>query len=512
MISTLGIPQHALLRERLLRNSRKKFNSFMSMTTPGYEWGWFNEYLCYRLQKFYKDYEAGKNPRLMIFAPPRSGKSELASRRFPAWLLGINPKLNVITTSYGLALGVRMSRDCKRIVGDQIYSDIFPNTRIPGKGPNAVKPQESVLESAEHWEVMDQYGYKPGFNMGSYKTAGTGGGISGMGFDIGIIDDPVKDYKDASSPTKQETNLEWYDTTFYTRRNIKKNGIIIIQTRWHKKDLSGQILERMKEGSGDNFDVLSFPMEATDDEYIYVEGRKFKSRSKGDILFPERMDQEFVESCKTNPLTWTALYQQNPTIAGGNFFKSHHWAYYTPASFANIKWKRKIITVDTAQKKGEHNDYSVFQVWGYDGVRIYLLHQVRAKMHSYELRDAAKLVWQEYGGGIVGPNVNADAFFIEDKVSGTGLIQELRNEGIPCVEIPRNTDKMTRAIDCHSYFHSGLVVLPSGFDIPWMTEYLMEFEEFSLDDSHEHDDQIDPTLDAVNILLKGEGGVNYSGY
>jgi len=484
----------------------------MSYTTPDYEWGWFNEYLCYKLQKFYKDYEAGKNPRLMIFAPPRSGKSELASRRFPAWLLGVNPKLNVVASSYGLSLASRMSRDCKRIIKDRRYAEIFPDTRVPTRGPTGDKAAEDITESVEYWEIMDRHGYKHGVEKGSYRAAGVGGGISGMGFDIGIIDDPVKDYKDASSKVKQETNLEWYDTTFFTRRNVKKNGIIVIQTRWHKQDLSGKLLERMKEGSNDGFEVISFPMEACNTELIHIGKKTFKAREKGDILFPERMDQDFVESCKTNPLTWSALYQQNPTIAGGNFFKSHHWAYYTPASFANIRWKRKAITVDTAQKKGEHNDWTVFQVWGYDGTRIYLLHQVRAKMHSYELTAAAKLVWEEYGGGIKGQHVNADSFFIEDKVSGTGLIQELRNEGIPCIEIPRHTDKMTRAIDCHSYFHSGLVVLPSGMDVPWMTEYLMEFEDFNLDDTHDHDDQVDATLDAVNILLKGQGGVNYEGY
>ena len=492
------------LKERAIRASRKRFSEFVRYTKPDYTRGWFNEMLCAKLQQFYKDYEDGKNPRLMIFAPPRSGKSELASRRFPAWLMGVKNRLNVMSTSYGSDLANRMSRDCKRIIADSRFTEVFPDTKLPN---SKSRDQEKAINTVDHWELLDLTG---GLTSGDYRCAGVGGGITGQGFDIGIIDDPVKDYKEASSKTTQKTNMEWYDTTFYTRRNPVKNGIIIIMTRWHKKDLCGELLERMKDGSGDKFEVISFPMEATREEFIRVDGVKYKTRNKGDILFPERMPQSFVDACKTNALTWSALYQQNPTIAGGNFFKVDHFRYHTPESIKNIKWVRKIITADTAQKKGEQNDWTVFGVWGYDGARAYLLHQVRKKMHSYELREEAKVLWSEYGGGRSGQFVNADSFFIEDKVSGTGLIQELRNEGIPCVEIPRQDDKVTRAIDCHSYFHSGLVVLPSS--APWRNDYLMEFEDFSLDDTHEHDDQVDQTLDAVNILLKGEGGVNYAGY
>jgi len=493
------------LEERAIRRSRNSFQDFVRYTKPEYTWGWFNEMLCERLQQFYQDYLDGKNPRLMIFAPPRSGKSELASRRFPSWLLGIKNSLNVIATSYGSDLANRMSRDCQRIVEDRRFTKVFDDTTLNQN--NRRRLTEGAIRTVEHWEILNGDGK---LTTGDYRCAGVGGGITGQGFDIGIIDDPVKDYKEASSKTTQQTNMEWYDTTFYTRRNPIKNGIIIIMTRWHKKDLCGQLIERMKDGSGDNFEILSFPMEATGDEYIRVKGVKYKTRKKGDILFPERMPQDFVDACKTNALTWSALYQQNPTIAGGNFFKAEHWEYYTPESIANKKWVRKIITVDTAQKKGEENDYTVFQVWGYDGTRIYLLHQYRGKLHSYELRERGKRIWEEYGGGIRGQYVNADSMFIEDKVSGTGLIQELRREGVPCVEVPRQVDKVTRAIDCHSYFHSGLVVLPSHAH--WLNDYLMEFEDFNLEDTHEHDDQVDTTLDAVNILLKGEGGINYSGY
>jgi predicted phage terminase large subunit-like protein len=496
------LPLETLLEEKAVRKARSSFKDFVSYTMPEYTWGWFNEYLAYKLQKFYEDYEAGKNPRLMIFAPPRSGKSEQASRRFPAWLLGKDNNLDVIATSYGSDLANRMSRDCQRIVEDPGYQRVFPESLLAGKNLK----NSNAVRTTDLWEILNSKSELAG---GAYRAAGVGGGITGQGFKIGIIDDPVKDYKDASSKQYQITSKEWYDTTFYTRRDPIKNGIILIMTRWHKQDLGGQLLEEMKNG-GDQWDIVSFPMQATEREIISIDDKKFLAREKGEILFPERMPEDFVKKCKSNALTWSALYQQNPTIAGGNFFKAEHWEYWTPESIKNKKWVHKIITADTAQKKGKQNDYTVFQVWGYDGHRIYLLHQKRGKWFSFELTKVGVQLWAEYGGGVVGPEVNASSFYIEDKVSGTGLIQELRNKGIPCVEVPRQIDKVTRAMDCHSYFESGFVVLPSH--APWLSDYLMEFEDFNLDDTHAHDDQVDPTLDAINILLKHEGGLNYGGY
>jgi predicted phage terminase large subunit-like protein len=494
-----------LLEEHFIRKSRESFKDFVRYTKPDYTWGWFNEMLAERLQQFYEDYQAKKNPRLMILAPPRTGKSELASRRFPTWALGQDNTLKVISTSYASDLAGQMSRDCQRIIESDRYRKSFPETNLNSK--NRRHLAEGGIKTVELWEILNHSGQVTG---GGYRCAGVGGGITGQGFNIGIIDDPTKDYKEASSKSIQKRNLEWYDTTFYTRRDPIKNGIIVIMTRWHKKDLGGEIIKRMEDKTGEKFDVVAFPMEATKDEIIEVKGKKYKTRSPGDILFPERMPPSFVEGCKANPLTWTALYQQNPTTEGGNFFKSEHWRYHTPEMLANIKWKRKIITGDTAQKKNTHNDFSVFQLWGYDGKNIYLLEQLRGKFYSFELKKEAVKMWEQYGGGIVGPKVGASCFYIEDKVSGTGLIQELREEGIPCIEIPRGDDKATRAVDCHSSFHSGFVYLPTAAH--WLNEYLMEFEEFKLDMTHAHDDQVDPTLDAIDILLKGKGGLNYSGY
>lgn len=370
------------------------------------------------------------------------------------------------------------------------------------------------MNTRDEWEVVNRSGM---LTSGSYRAAGVGGGINGMGFDIGGIDDPVKNYKEASSPVVQERIREWYETTFYTRRNPEKNGIIIIMTRWHTEDLAGYLVEKMRNG-GEQFQIFSFPMLAEEDEYFTLDGVTYKTRNAGELLHPERMDAAFVKACQRNELTWNSLYQQNPTVKGGNFFKTEWFGQYQHPP----KMIRKVITADTAQKKGQHNDYTVFQLWGLcDRGFIYLLDQVRAKMDAPELIDAAVNMWRRYGGGIKGPVVNASALHIEDKVSGTGLIQTLRKGGytsngelfksIPCIPISRGPDqsKGTRAIDNQAILQSGQVLIPQN--APWITEYLMEFEQFNLDMTHPHDDQVDATMDAIDILLKGAGvGVNFA--
>lgn len=499
-------PAHKVLQEKLIRESRYNFLTYIRYTKKDYQWGWFNEYLAYELEEFYRAYELGQNPHLMIHAPPRIGKSEQASRRFPAWIFGQNNKLDIVSCAFASDFAKRMSRDVQRIMASDEHIDVFPNAKI---STSRAFRSVNAANTADFWEIVDSRGIP---TNGSYRGAGVDKGITGQGFDIGIIEDPVKDYKNAASKTVQKNHEEWYDTTFYTRRNPKKFGVLVIMTRWHKKDLGGMLQERMSEG-GTQWKELSFPMEAKKTEYITIKNVKYKSREKGEILFPERMDPDFVKSCKLNSLTWNALYQQSPTIAGGNFFKTDYFNFYSGAE-PNVKIKRKIITGDTAQKAGEHNDFSVFQLWGLgEDNYIYLITQIRGKWESPELLRQAKSFWYQYGGGIVGGSVNAEAMYIEDKISGTGLIQQLISEyKIPCIPIPRppNRDKGTRAIDALPKFHSGFIFIPEN--AYWVNEYLMEFEEFTLDNTHSHDDQIDPTLDAIEILLGNANLLTYSNF
>lgn len=480
------------LKREAISKAQHSMMDFTLYTKQDYETGWFNELICAELDQFLLDVEAGLSPRLMIFAPPRSGKSELASRRFPAYAMARQPKWNVIATSYAAPLALRMSRDTQRIIDDQSFQDVFPNTRLSGS--NIRTKVGGAIRTAELWETMNDEGEITG---ASYRAAGVGGGITGQGMNIGIIDDPAKDYKQASSVTYQEAVLDWYDTTFYTRRDPKINGIIIILTRWHKNDLAGQLLQRAAEG-GEQFRVVSFPMEWDRDEpeTHTLNDTTYKLREKDEILFPERMPKAFVEQCKASgSLTWNALYQQRPTAKGGSLIRSEWFGEYSVLP----KIKYSYVIGDTAQKIKERNDFSVFEHWGLgeDGY-LYLIDLIRGKWESDELKKRCVAFWSK---SKTNQGQSCRKLMIEDKASGTGLIQQIQKSvkpKIPVLAIQRNTDKLTRFMDVQGYIESGYVKLPT--DAPWLNDFLTECEGLQ-SDFKTHDDQIDPMIDAIDQMM-----------
>lgn len=487
MISNL-----ALLDELAKRNARKNLEYFTVRTYHDYVIEAYNRYLASALTQFVEDVAAGKMPRLMIMAPPRSGKSELASRRLPVYALGKHPKWNIISTSYSADLSRRMSRDCQRIIDSPQYHSTF-DAHINSKN---VVTMASAIRTADLWEIIlnDKI-------MGAYRCAGVGGGITGQGMNIGIIDDPVKDYRQASSHVYQENTWDWYNTTFWSRMDPRINGIILIMTRWHKRDLAGMLLEDMKTG-GEKWQVVRFPMIAEEDEFI--NGQLF--RKEGDLLCPERMPLEFVERAKQRgTLVWNGLYQQRPTGKGGSVFQLSWFNYYekmvqnqTAIKLEDgriIKIKHKIGYGDTAQKDGEQNDYSVFELWGLgEDNRIYLLDLIRGKWIAPILKIKAKAFFEKHRY-VAGTNdMGIRRLKIEDKSSGIGLIQELSGK-IPVKGIPRNKDKVSRAINSSIPISEGRVVLPG--DAPYLSDFLFEVEEFNEDLTHAFDDQIDPMLDAI---------------
>lgn len=481
-------------KRRAIQEARTSLMGFTLYTNPLYETGWFNELLSAELDQFLVDVEAGKMPRLMIFAPPRSGKSEKASRRFPAYVLGKHPDWNVIACSYSSDLANRMSRDTQRIVGSKKYSDVFPNTALPSGRTGA----GGAIRTAELWEVINANGEIHG---GSYRAAGVNGGITGQGMNIGIIDDPAKDYKTASSPTYQEAVIDWYDTTFFTRADPKINGIIIILTRWHQNDLAGQLLKKADEG-GEKWRVVSFPMEAEKEEVHELNGKTYLLRKPGEILFPERMPQGFVDKAKQRgSLVWNALYQQRPTAKGGGLIKSEWFGEYRELPV--MKWRA--VYGDTAQKTKEVNDFSVFEHWGLgvDGY-MYLIDMIRGKWEADELKRRAIAFWQSCKALRNGPLRH---MAIEDKASGTGLIQSIRKDALcPVKAIQRDKDKYTRLMDTQGFIESGYIKLPA--DKPFINDFLVEMEAIN-PEFNTHDDQLDPMMDAITEM-KAKAGVLFN--
>lgn len=450
--------------------ARRRLINFTQLLNPKYQVGWFNTAVAKVLEQFYYDVMAGKQPRLMIFAPPRSGKSELFSRMFPAWAFGKNPNLQIIASSYSADLSTRMNRDVQRIIMDERYAQIFPDTTLNSK--RVVTVTQNALRNSEIFEIVG--------HAGAYRSAGVGGGITGMGADISIIDDPVKDAAEANSATYRDKVWDWYVTTLYTRLS-PNSGVLLGMTRWHEGDLAGRLIKEAQNG-GDKWQILSFPAIAEADEEF---------RQEGEALHPERYDLSRLLKIKSaiGSYAWNALYQQRPSTKGGDIIQGRWFKRFDIPQ----RLKRVGVFVDTAQKTGEHNDYSVLLLAGlsYDNA-VYLLDVKRGKYDAVELENVTKDFFNKHKSTYKGL-----MFYIEDKASGTGLIQKIKRENsIPVKPVNPQKDKYTRVLGVVGYIESGYVYLPNNAS--WVNDFIDECEKFTATDSHLHDDQVDTLVMAID--------------
>lgn len=292
------------------RNDLLKFTQY---TKPDYETNWHHAAICKVLNDVVRgllpsthpDYLLDAPKRVILCAPPQTGKSELVSRRLPAYGFGRIPDLTIIGTSYGADLASMMNRDIQRVITSDEYRRIFPNTRLNEVNIRSTS-QGQYLRNSDIFEIVN--------HAGRYRSAGVGGGITGMGMRLGIIDDPIKDQAEAQSETIRNNVWEWYTTTFYTR--LGKNGaIVIMHTRWHEDDLVGRLLELQKaDPNADQWLVLSFPA-ILDDENART---STDHRSMGDALWPNKFSLDALAKIKANdPDGFEALQQQRPTKPGG---------------------------------------------------------------------------------------------------------------------------------------------------------------------------------------------------
>ena len=429
--------------------------------------GWFVKEISRAIEQFYEDYSKGLRPILVIQAPPQHGKSEAVTDGI-SWIAGKAPSTRFIYASFSDRLGVRANLKIQRIIDSDKYAGIFPGTSINSKRTVTVA---GFQRNKEMVEFID--------SGGSFRNTTVRGSITGETLDIGVIDDPIKGREEANSPTIRDKTWNWFTDDFMTRFD-EYAGLLIILTRWHIDDPIGRLLK-----SNDRVKLLSYK--------AISEGPE-KNRGEGEALFPSHKSLEFLKSRKeTMPnANWESLFQQNPMVPGGNMFRDEWWKYYQV--IPKLKWRG--IYGDTAQKKDTQHDYSVFQCWGesLDGQAV-LIDQLRGKWEAPELLINARAFFNKHRGG---PNGVLRHFKIEDKVSGTGLIQTLKREGIPIIGIPRNTDKILRATDVSPLIESGNVLLPVNES--WLSDYMSEFSQFP---NGKNDDQVDPTMDAITDILGG---------
>lgn len=288
----------------LLRRRRARTNllDFTLYTFPSFEVNWHHRLLCEYLTRF----AFGEIKRLMIFAPPRHTKSELVSRRLPAFIFGLYPHASIIAASYSSDLAIRMNRDAQRIIDSPEYHRLFPETKLFGKQTRAIV-SGTYLRNSDVFEIIGK--------RGIYRGAGVGGGLTGMGFDFGIIDDPFKDRSEANSPTIRQNRWDWYSSVFYTRQQPDA-GMLITHTRWHTDDMAGRILELMRESDiTDRWTILNLPAIANGQQH------PDDPREIGAALWPQRYPLDYLAKVKANnAFEFEALYQQNPLSQSGGLF------------------------------------------------------------------------------------------------------------------------------------------------------------------------------------------------
>lgn len=435
---------------------RKAFNTllgFTKYTFPQYEIAEHHRTIASALERV----ERGEIDRLMITVPPRHGKSELASIRFPAWYLGRNPNKRIISASYSGDLTRDFGNKARNIVSSQEYKTIF--------GMSISKKSSAKNE----WDLDNE--------KGGYYGTGVGGAATGKGAHLFLIDDPLKNRQDANSDTIRKNIFEWYTSTAYTR--LEKGGaIVIIMTRWHEDDLVGRLLEEQKKGGefSENWTLIHLPALSDD----------------GKALWSGKYNERALNRIKENigSFDFEALYQGRPTPLGGSIIKTSWWKTYTvvPPKFDMI-----IQTADTAQKTAELNDYSVIGTWGKFDNKIYLLSITRGKWEMPELERMAIAEYNKWKPSKV---------LIEDKASGTALIQNLRrNYSMPITAVQVSSDKVTRVQEIVGFIESGYVYIPEHAE--WVSDYILELSRFP---SGAHDDQVDVTSMAIKELMGFNGG------
>ena len=407
----------------------------------------------------------GNIRRLIVNLPPRSLKSHAASVAYVAWLLGHDPSLQIICASYGQDLADKHARDCRTLMMSELYQRLFPQTRI----------------SSEKQSVSEFLTTAQGMRM----STSVGGVLTGRGADVIILDDPLKP-DEAMSETRRTAVNDWYDNSLLSRLNSKETGIIIIiMQRLHQDDLVGHVLE-----TGD-WKVISLPAIAEEDEDYLIEsplGNRHFRRTAGDALQPERESRATLEAMRQTMGTYnfSSQYQQSPIPVGGSIVKSDWLTYYEelPARFFFV-----LQSWDTANKSGELNDFSVCTTWGVYERRYYLLHVFRKRLNYPDLKRAVAEQAREY---------KASSIVIEDKASGTQLIQDLRADGLFGVreyEPPAGMDKVLRLHAQSVHFENGRVLLPRS--ARWLDDYIRELFAFP---GGKYDDQVDSTTQALEYL------------
>lgn len=419
---------------------------------------------------------AGKTQYLMILIPPRHGKTLPTSQLFPAWAYGMSPGSKFIMASYAATLADKNSDMVRTIMSTDAYRKIFPGVNI---GSKSVKGD---------WNTNHQ---------GWMTSVGRDGSITGYGagglnpyFEGAIILDDLIKAGEARSPVVREQAKNFIVGTIENRRNSHDTPIILIMQRLHPDDPAGWILKNNFMGP---WKVVQ--LKAIDEN--------------GKALWPQRKSvEQWMNLKEIDPFTYHAQGQQEPIMPGGNMIKAEWWKRWTPRDVKQCIGS--FISMDTSYGKVKtvDGDYSVMQLWLYCDEFMLLYDQWRGKWDFPTLRQMTIDFYRKY------EELPVNAVFVEDKASGTSLVQDLETQGIPIYpwmpeegKVTRLRDPVAMARDCLTDIFHGRVMIPDDNYALWVPGFKEEASEFTEDMSHTHDDQVDGMTMANKIWREQAGGL-----
>lgn len=457
-------------------------------------------------------YKRTSNPNKVFNVPPGSTKTETLSIHAPAYVnslvsTGKLSRFRNLNLSFSNDLVIRNSIRTRDIIASAEYQSLFEST--------------FGVNQASEWTVVDGRGKRIGEtvsrSVGGQITGSRAGYIGEQFSGLITLDDPDK-VADMLSPVKRKRQHDYMTGTIRSRRGDKSKDnatpIICIAQRTHIEDTSGFLLS----GSmGIKFDHIKIPALITED-YIESLPEKYKDLCWRDVKDTESVVLagqrywsfwganedigQLMDLWEADEYTFSSQYQQEPIALSGHIFNADWFKWYGSEENPHPPyWEFRFITADTATKTGTRNDFSVMCEWGVYLGNLYLINMVRGKWEAPELEANFRAFigesWQKNQKQELG---NLRAVLVEDKASGTGLLQTVGRESpLPLTPVQRSTDKLTRAMDTAPQLKAGKVYIPEG--APWIVEFVAEHSLFSADDSHKHDDMVDNTMDAVSYAL-----------
>lgn len=468
------IRRELLRREAKRELARRHLLNFTLFTKDNYEVSWHHEYMCQKLTDFANE----KIKKLMIFVPPQHGKTELATRRLSAFILGKYPHKKLAVAAYNHTVASSFNRDIQRIIDDVPYRQLFPETLLNGSN---VRTTQSWLRNSDEFEVVN--------NTGSLVSVGVGGALTSRKLDILIIDDIYKDAKEAWSPVQRKNVQEWYNTTAETRLH-NNSQVLIVFTRWHEEDLGGYILKHEPK----DWEIISFPAIKEDTS------NKYDPREIGEALWENRHSKIRLMKVKAkDSLTFDSLYQQNPKPSKGLMYPRGFKVYSLEKleELENMGAPIKSYT-DTADTGSDYISTFIFYEWEKQAFIkdiIYTKDDMSVSVPLWSKKHAENRVKEakiEYNNG-----GHPFKLYAEDK-----LKNEYKYKGCYITGFHQSENKEARILSQAAWVQEN-IFFPENWHMFWSDIY-EHLHRFMKEGKNEHDDAED-ALTGVAEMINGDG-------